>query len=98
MLCGCSDEMRVTDCTSKGGLHTSQTYLRFPTQFQPAADWVVCQAEVVCAKSLSLGSCAKVVSIIMLQIFLFFLYFTEEKVSETRVHVKRKIHIYVIIN
>ena len=52
--------MNDMKCTSEGGLYTSQavkTYLRFPTQLQPAVDWLVCQAEAVHIKTVCLGSC-----------------------------------------
>ena len=55
-------------CTNEGVLYTSQTYLRFPTQLQPVAKWLVYQAEAVYAKTVSLGSCAKLVSIVMLHL------------------------------
>ena len=57
-VCGCSDEV-IVKCTSESSLYTSQavkTYLRFSTP--ASADWLVCQAEAVRAKTVHLGSCA----------------------------------------
>ena len=48
-------------CTNECGLYTSQTvktYLRFPTPASACTDWLVCQAEAVCAKTVYLSSCA----------------------------------------
>ena len=45
-----------------------KTYLRFPTQLYPVSDWLVYQADVVHAKTVCLGSCANVMSIIMLHL------------------------------
>ena len=59
----CVDAQMINDmqCTSEGVLYTSQVvnaYLRFLPQLQPAADWLVCQAEAVCIKTVYLGNCA----------------------------------------
>ena len=43
-----------------------ETYLRFPAQLQHASYWLMYQAEAVYVKTVCLGSCAKVVSIVML--------------------------------
>ena len=58
--------------TSKDSLYTSQVVenlleISHP-QLQPAADWLVWQAEAVCTKTVYLGSCAKDVSILMLHL------------------------------
>ena len=75
-LCKCSDgdvchvdgQMKWwVNGKSKGTFYASQvveTYLRFP-QLHPAADVLLCQAEAVHNKTVYVGSCAKVVSIIM---------------------------------
>ena len=44
-----------------GGLYTPQaaeSYLRFPTTASPCSDWLLCQAEAVQAKTVTLGKCA----------------------------------------
>ena len=48
-----------------------KTYLKFSSQLQPAACWLVYQAEAVCPKTVCLGTCAKVVSTIMLHLSLY---------------------------
>ena len=47
------------------GLYTSQaaeSYLRFPTTASPCSDWLLCQAEAVRAKTVTLGRCANAYS------------------------------------
>ena len=48
-----------------GILYTSQaaeSYLRFPATASPSPDWLPCQAEAVCAKTVTLGRCANAYS------------------------------------
>ena len=48
-----------------GSLYTSQaveSYLRFPTTASPCSDWLPCQAEAVCATTVTLGRCANAYS------------------------------------
>ena len=63
MMCavqGASSELNMNNKRSEnhGGLYTSQaveSYLRFPTTASPCADWLPCQAEAVCAKTMCWG-------------------------------------------
>ena len=43
-----------------------KTYLRFPTQFQPVADWLMYQAEAVCAKTVCCGVVSKLCFVVLL--------------------------------
>ena len=63
------DEMNLTVqvlANDKGGsLYGSQaaeSYLRFPATASPHSDWLLCQAEAVRAKTLTLGRCANAYS------------------------------------
>ena len=67
-MCG-ADEMTLLDgmrSNDKGsGLYASQaaeSYLRFPTTASPCSDWLLCQAEAVQAKTVTLGRCANAYS------------------------------------
>ena len=49
----------------QSGLYTSQateSYLKFPTTASPCSDWLLCQAEAVQAKTVTLGRCANAYS------------------------------------
>ena len=68
-MCGV-DEMNLTEQVSvtndrHGSLYASQaaeSYLRFPTTASPCSDWLLCQAEAVRAKTVTLGRCANAYS------------------------------------
>ena len=48
-----------------GSLYTSQaaeSYLRFPATASPCFDWLPCQTEAVCTKTVTLGRCANAYS------------------------------------
>ena len=47
------------------GLYTSQaaeSYVRFPATASPCSDWLLCQAEAVQAKNVTMGRCANAYS------------------------------------
>ena len=64
---GASGELNMNNLSSENhsGLYTSQaaeSYLRFPTTASPCSDWLLCQAEAVQAKTVTLGRCANAYS------------------------------------
>ena len=70
-MCGASasSELNMNESLSNenhSGLYTSQaaeSYLRFPATASPCSDWLPCQAEAVCAKTVTLvGRCANAYS------------------------------------
>ena len=67
-MCGV-DEMSLSGEVIANDKHSSlyasqaaESYLRFPTTASPCSDWLPCQAEVVQAKTVSLGRCANAYS------------------------------------
>ena len=61
---------QVNKMSSKnhGGLYTSQAaeiYLQFPVTVSPCSDWLLCQAEAVCTKTVTLVNYTKLGDVLM---------------------------------